>query len=81
MDVCWEDKMILCTSSEICRDGTTPHGGVIDGDHWVPISDNYNDWIQVGKDNGTVALVSEARGISGICGRALQFNLLTAVVL
>lgn len=38
----------LCNSKEICIDGKTPVSGAISGDHWVPINDNSNEWIQIG---------------------------------
>lgn len=41
----------LCTSKAICKDGKTPYQGVVSGDHWVPIKDSFNEWIQIGKCN------------------------------
>ena len=49
MDICLQRNMRLCSTKEICRDGKTPYGGVINGNHFVPVSDNYNHWIQIGK--------------------------------
>ena len=39
----------LCSSAEICVDGRTPYGGIIDGDYFVPVSNRYNEWMGVGK--------------------------------
>ncbi|XP_028412026.1 uncharacterized protein LOC114534753 [Dendronephthya gigantea] len=39
----------LCNSQDICEDGKTPSGGPMQGDHWVPVKDSYNEWLQLGK--------------------------------
>lgn len=48
---CKADGNELCSSKTICKDGKTPYSGVIPGNHWVPVADNYNEWIQIGKPN------------------------------
>ncbi|XP_046863986.1 uncharacterized protein LOC124457861 [Xenia sp. Carnegie-2017] len=45
---CKKDGKELCPSYFICRDGKYPVGPVRIGDHWVPIKDDYNQWIQIG---------------------------------
>lgn len=60
MEYCWKDKRRLCSSVEICPVSPSrkvPVGGVINGDHWVPVSDKYNEWIQIGKDKCTDVLL------------------------
>ena len=46
---CKSDGKELCNSKAICKDGKTPFGGVRSGDHWVPVVDSSNEWIQIGK--------------------------------
>jgi hypothetical protein len=46
---CEADGKRLCTSKKICKDDNTPHGGPVYGDHWVPVRDSYNEWLQIGK--------------------------------
>ena len=46
----------LCSSAEICVDGRTPYGGIIDGDHFVPVSNSYNEWMSVGKHTRSLGL-------------------------
>ena len=46
---CESDGKELCNSKAICKDGKTPFGGVRSGDHWVPVVDSSNEWIQIGK--------------------------------
>ena len=45
---CISNGKRLCNSKEICIDGKTPVSGAISGDHWVPINDDSNEWIQIG---------------------------------
>ena len=45
---CISNGKRLCNSKEICIDGNTPVSGAISGDHWVPINDDSNEWIQIG---------------------------------
>jgi hypothetical protein len=45
---CKADGKQLCTSKEICEDGNTPNSGPIAGDHWVPVKDSFNEWLQIG---------------------------------
>ena len=45
---CEDDGKQLCTSKEICEDGKTPNSGPIQGDHWVPVNDSFNEWLQIG---------------------------------
>ena len=42
---CEADGKKLCSSKTLCKDGKTP----FPGDHWVPVADNYNEWMQIGK--------------------------------
>jgi hypothetical protein len=46
---CQADGKGLCTSKTICKDNKTPHSGPLPGDHWVPVNDSYNEWLQIGK--------------------------------
>ena len=46
---CWSDQRRLCSSKEICKNGNTSLWGVVAGDHWIPVMDSPNDWIQIGK--------------------------------
>ena len=45
---CKADSKELCTSKEICEDGKTPNSGPITGDHWIPVKDSLNEWLQIG---------------------------------
>ncbi|CAB4019913.1 Hypothetical predicted protein, partial [Paramuricea clavata] len=45
---CRSDEKELCSSKTICKDGRIPYSGVIPGDHWVPVADSSNEWIQIG---------------------------------
>ena len=47
---CQNDGKRLCNAKEICRDEKTPVSGEISGDHWVPINDDPNEWIQIGME-------------------------------
>ena len=47
---CQNDGKRLCNAKEICRDEKTPVSGDISGDHWVPINDDSNEWIQIGME-------------------------------
>jgi hypothetical protein len=46
---CKSDGKQLCNSNEICKNGKMPVSGVISGDHWVPVRNGLNEWMQVGK--------------------------------
>ena len=46
---CARDEKELCNSKAVCKNGRTPYSGVIPGDHWVPVSDSSNEWVQIGK--------------------------------
>ncbi|CAB4024572.1 Hypothetical predicted protein, partial [Paramuricea clavata] len=46
---CQADGKGLCTSKTICKDNKTPYSGPLSGDHWVPVKDSYNEWLQIGK--------------------------------
>ena len=48
---CESDGKELCSSKVICKDGKTPYGGIKSGDHWAPVADSSNQWIQIGKKN------------------------------
>jgi hypothetical protein len=48
---CKLDEKELCSSKTICKDGKIPYSGVIPGDHWVPVADSFNEWIQIGKQS------------------------------
>ncbi|XP_028407321.1 uncharacterized protein LOC114529953 isoform X2 [Dendronephthya gigantea] len=45
--ICKADGKVLCGSNVICKGGR-PHNGFLSGDHWVPVIDSYNEWIQIG---------------------------------
>ncbi|XP_046864263.1 uncharacterized protein LOC124458255 [Xenia sp. Carnegie-2017] len=45
---CKKDGKELCPSYFICRDGKYPVGPVRIGNHWVPVKDDKNQWIQIG---------------------------------
>ncbi|XP_046864156.1 uncharacterized protein LOC124458107 [Xenia sp. Carnegie-2017] len=45
---CKKDGKELCPSYFICRDGKYPVGPVRIGNHWVPVKDDNNQWIQIG---------------------------------
>ena len=45
---CKSNGKQLCNSKEICKDGKTPVSGVVAGDHWVPVKDSSNEWLQLG---------------------------------
>ena len=47
---CQSDGKRLCNAKEICSNGKTPVTGAISGDHWVPINDDSNEWIQIGME-------------------------------
>ena len=47
---CKADGKQLCPSFVICRDGKYPVGPVRFGDHWTPVKDAYNQWLQIGKN-------------------------------
>jgi hypothetical protein len=49
--ICTSDEKELCSSKTICKDGKIPYSGVIPGDHWVPVADSSNEWIQIGKQS------------------------------
>ena len=48
---CKSDGKELCSSKMICKDGKTPYEGIKSGDHWAPVADSFNEWIQIGKKN------------------------------
>ena len=48
---CKSDGKELCSSKVICKDGKTPYEGVKSDDHWAPVADSFNEWIQIGKKN------------------------------
>lgn len=56
MEVCLKENRRLCSSGEVCAGGSVPLGGVLDGDKWAPVSNSYNEWVQIGKDNVSNAL-------------------------
>ncbi|XP_046863701.1 uncharacterized protein LOC124457510 [Xenia sp. Carnegie-2017] len=47
---CKADGKQLCPSFVICRDGKYPVGPVRFGDHWTPVKDAYNQWLQIGNN-------------------------------
>jgi hypothetical protein len=47
---CQANGKELCSSKAICKDGK-PYLGVIPGDHWVPVADSPNEWMQIGKQS------------------------------
>ena len=48
---CKSDGKELCSSKMICKDSKTPYEGIKSGDHWAPVADSFNEWIQIGKKN------------------------------
>ena len=55
---CEADGKELCSSKTICKDGKTPYTGVIPGDHWVPVADSSNEWVQIGNRHRSCTLHS-----------------------
>lgn len=53
---CEDQNMRLCSASEVCR-GTSPYFGVIRGDHWTPVNDRTNEWVEIGNDLGRTCWV------------------------
>jgi hypothetical protein len=47
--ICKNEGKELCKSKEICRGNNKPYLGPIPGDHWVPVIDSSNEWLQIGK--------------------------------
>ena len=47
---CKSDGKEVCSSKVICKDRKTPYGGIKSGDHWVPVADSFNEWIQIGRN-------------------------------
>ncbi|XP_039254750.2 uncharacterized protein LOC120331691 [Styela clava] len=50
-DTCAINGKTLCKSKDICSLGSRPFYGVMQGDQWAPVLDEYNDWIQIGRGN------------------------------
>jgi hypothetical protein len=48
VSTCQSDGKRLCNSNEICINGK-PASGVISGDHWVPVKNAFNEWMEIGK--------------------------------
>jgi hypothetical protein len=50
LNFCYKQGKRLCSRNEYCPDGvaTYPKRGHLDGDRWAPVSDQFNNWIQLG---------------------------------
>ena len=58
---CIADGKELCTSKEICEDGKTPNSGPLPGDHWIPVKDSFNEWLQIGNSPHRPCLLHSSR--------------------
>ncbi|CAK8673612.1 unnamed protein product [Clavelina lepadiformis] len=48
---CIDNGADLCLKSDICINYVPAIIGIQDGDHWTPVRNGYNDWVEVGNDN------------------------------
>ena len=71
---CRNDNKDLCSSNEICKDGKTPHSGPLSGDHWTPVSDSQNEWLQIGNDENHLKLPHDnfLNSFTFFCSRILS---------